>query len=464
MSEPSWYWTFVRLDPAGGSRVEPLTAVQAFFQRRIDPALAPNTAIQKQLMHIAHSEIDAGDRPFAELSLRCFISHQIEQTCIQLERQFGAYYGFTRQDLFGFVLDDDGKVMPDHRLDNRQSLTPPPYQTLSAKILQKFDPDRASLSAWTMRFVKQQPALNAFLLEQGLCMLSDWAILNDTKPQKLQRVLTQFHQLAEAEVESAVRLLDSYHAVYRRDRLHQGQKGPCLPPTSAQLQDIAHRFQLQTTHPVAPNAVLARLIAMAKRLRQYRVAMGGGKPPSQSIEQDESSWLDSKSQSHPSANDDRLQVEFLQTYRQQFVECLESALKQAIANRLQGLKPSKHSPFLSALTLFHCQKLTMSAIAPKIGLKAQYQVTRLLKLDELRADVRHWMLPCLRSSVQAIAQHYLEPNQLNQLDHQITIALETHVDALLQQERASARSARNPNSHRLFDQKLCQHLDTRPFA
>jgi hypothetical protein len=51
--------------------------------------------------------------------------------------------------------------------------------------------------------------------------ISDWAILNDTKSKQLQRILAEFHHLSESEIRDSCILLESYHAVYRRDRLEQ---------------------------------------------------------------------------------------------------------------------------------------------------------------------------------------------------------------------------------------------------
>lgn len=464
MSEQEWYWTLVRLDPAGRSRVDELSAAREFFQQQVSQTLEGDGAIQKHLFNLSRSGIESSDRTLAALCLRCFISHQIEQVCIQLETQFGNYYGFTRQELFALVLDDEGKVELSANSYQptaiSQQLSAISYQPTAIEILQKFDPDRAGLAAWTTRLVKQHHELNAFLLEQGLCMLSDWAILNDTKPKKLERVLTQFHQLTEQEVKQAIALLESYHAVYRRDRLLRGQKGACSPPTLAQLQEISDRFQQQTARSVAIDAILTRLTALAARLRQYRISVGGGKPPSQSLDQPDTPLLDQLSQESKDLGDDDPQIEFLQTYRQQFLGCLENALQQVVSDRLQILKPPKQQSFLTALKLFHCQKLAMSAIAQQIGFRAQYQVSRLLKLDELRSDVRHGMLQCLRTTVKTTALNYVEPDKLDTLDRQIAAALEYQVDDLIQKDQASSKTPKGYVSDNLFAQRLCQYLDT----
>ncbi|MDX2229923.1 MAG: hypothetical protein NW220_09810 [Leptolyngbyaceae cyanobacterium bins.349] len=489
------YWTLVKLDSLGRSRVDELSDARTFFQQHIGSSLGQDIDIQKRLHELAHRGATERDRILAELCLRCFISHQIEQACIQLENQFGEYYGFTRHDLFAIVLDDGGAIsnqllaISDQPLANNQQpkahgqqltansqqltansqqlaansqqLTANRYELTASKILEKFDPERANLAAWTNRLVKQHHELNAFLLEQGLCMLSDWAILNDTKPKKLQRVLTEFHQLTQSEVEQAVYLLESYHAVYRRDRLLKGQKGTCSDPTREQLQEISTLLQPHIALSLSPDTVLTHLTALASRLRQYRISIGGGQPPSQSLDQPDTPLLDQLSQESMNLEEDNPHLEFLQTYRQQFSHCLEGALQRVVTNRLQTLKPPKQQNFLTALQLFHCEQMTMGAIAKQIGLKAQYQVSRLLKLDELRSDVRHWMLQCLRQSIKSTVLDYVEPAKLDKIDHQIAIALEEQVDDLIQQEQALAKTPKDYVSNSLLAQKLCQYLDQR---
>ncbi len=109
--------------------------------------------------------------------------------------------------------------------------------------------------------------------------ISDWAILNDTKSKQLQRILAEFHHLSESEIRLACLLLESYHAVYRRDRLEQrrnllnsGQariQRRCLPPTTTQLHEIARLLNAKATLRLETEEVLNHLQNLAKGLQQY---------------------------------------------------------------------------------------------------------------------------------------------------------------------------------------------------
>lgn len=110
--------------------------------------------------------------------------------------------------------------------------------------------------------------------------ISDWAILNDTKSKQLERILAEFHHLSESEITLACILLESYHAVYRRDRLRQrrdsfsspqsSRKKPCVPPTTEQLQEIARRVNAKSPFNLRAQEVVNQLQDLAKRLRHYR--------------------------------------------------------------------------------------------------------------------------------------------------------------------------------------------------
>lgn len=111
-------------------------------------------------------------------------------------------------------------------------------------------------------------------------LITDWAILNDAKSKQLERILAEFHHLSESEITLACILLESYHAVYRRDRLRQrrdsftsgesSRKQPCVPPTAEQLQEIARLVNAKSPLHLRPQEIVNRLQDLAKRLRYYR--------------------------------------------------------------------------------------------------------------------------------------------------------------------------------------------------
>ncbi|MFB2836879.1 hypothetical protein [Floridanema evergladense] len=213
MSSTSKYWLLIRLDVTGNSKIEKIAAAKAFFASMFPDVITTENLIdahiQRQLVVNQASEVSTNNITVhpAELCLRCFISSVIEQVCIQLEINFGNNYGFTRRDLFPLVLND----VIERSTKQQQSF----YTSVACEILQSYNPERGNLSTWTSKLVKQHRELKVFLIEHGIYLVTDWAILNDTNSEQLQRIFQEFHHLTQSEIRLAAILLESYHRIYR---------------------------------------------------------------------------------------------------------------------------------------------------------------------------------------------------------------------------------------------------------
>ncbi|HEY9647725.1 MAG TPA: hypothetical protein V6C88_15220 [Chroococcidiopsis sp.] len=498
MGSASHYWRLVRVDGTGNRRVEEVAIAKQFFQQQFAGLAGdvPDAPIQRHLADCWRSGRDDSARSaesrlaesrLAEYCLRCFISNHIEQVCTQLDAQFGNAHGFSRHDLFPLVLDDDGRWINE---DNVQASTyqastyqASTYQSLASEILHSFDPNKAALSTWVSRRVRHHKELNHFLLQQGVYLVSDWAILNDTTVKQARRILLEFHGQTAVEIEQASQLLQSYHQVYRRDRLLQrqaGTRGQCLPPSADQLQQmIALLPRFNTARPHAED-VLSHLQTLATQLRQYRVYVRGGLAPTESLDQSETYANAANVQaiaeedSAPEAN------EFLAFYREQVLVCLDAAVEKVLGDRTAQLQrksaqgnaqstaqgnaqgnPQSVESYLTALHLFHCQGQSMGQIASQIGLQAQYQVTRLMKLKELRADIRQRVVQLLSDRILDKAQAYVDAHRLKTLDQQLESLLDEQISQIIQQAEAEASISKQRPLSSLFARRLCRHLETR---
>ena len=299
----------------------------------------------------------------------------------------------------------------------------------------------SNASTWTTRYVKQNRELQRFLLEQGVYLISNWAILNDTNTKQVSRILSEFHNLTPIEVEQAALLLSSYHLVYRRDRLknRQGKGGKCQTPSIEQLERIATLIKQKAHLVLNAEQTLSKL----EQLQSLDNETMNTEGMQVSIVSDESD-LDSE------------QSDFLKSYQQQFQRSLDSSIEEVITTRLskfKGKKVAKAPQFITALDLFHCQGESMSAIASAIGLQAQYQVTRLLKLKELRIDIRHNMLQLMRDWT--LTQTKLENlESLKQREQEIEVALSEQIDLVLdeaEKEVSIADSNQSILAKRIFE-------------
>jgi hypothetical protein len=469
MSVASKYWQLVKIDAAGERKIQEFPAAKAFFTEYFGEFTTTDDIshidVQRHLIK-KYRDAKSESSQLAERCLLCFISWQIEKVCLELAARFRENYGFNCSDLLPYVLEDNGRL-------------PRPgssYKCFSLEILQSFNSQQSSLAIWTNIKVKQHPRLIQFLLECGVYLISDWAILNDSQPKQLERILEDFHCLTQLEIQEAKNLLEAYHAVYLTQRIKQGTKGMtgrCPAPTPEQLKEIALYIQgikkNQATHLQSgvnlfyTDDIMTQLQNIAAKLRQYRIHVRGGSLATESLNADaieripyhevENSWENQKQE-----------AEFLKFYQQQFLACLEQALAMVTESRVKeiGRKDNeKARKFVIALHLFHCQKLSMTEIAKELKLRAQDAVTRLLKLKDFRADVRQQMLILLRNIVQDKVRIYSSIENLQKFENQITLVLNEQISKVFEDAEIQSRYAKNIFINNVFIEKLCKYLESK---
>ncbi|MEO0538679.1 MAG: hypothetical protein AAF215_33070 [Cyanobacteria bacterium P01_A01_bin.123] len=437
MSDTSRYWTLMRLEASGKARTRVLETAKIWFESCFDSVQADQ--VQTQLWTIYQGKHD--EVASAQLCLRCWVSQGIYQACAQLVQKFGQRYQFTLTDLLGYVLDDDGKSLG-------------AYQPLTVKILESFDATKGKLLSWVYKLTQSHPDINRLLLDRGLYRASDWAILNDTSLSQLQRILRDIYGWSETEVAQPCRLLACYHQIYRQTRLQQRlaktARHRCEAPNDNQLQ------QIDGTR--SPQTVLAQLKALADVLRDHKVQVRQGAPFAVSMDS-----LDPERLVVNDASDDSETetTRFLQGYRSQLKQCLVDSLTAGIQFKVDKFKrkqPEKAHAFVKGLSLFHCEGLSMGAIAPQVGCQTQVQVTRLLDLKRFRQDVRNQIIPCLQTRLQTQALTYVSADRLQAIAHQLDQLLSDDVDRVMAEAAAEAQMPKNRTTRSLFAVQLCQTI------
>jgi hypothetical protein len=454
----SKYWLLVKIDSFGNCLTQEIEEAKAFlcqqFPELADGKDVPHRELQHQLMQWFRN--DDTHRQMAEVCLRCFISNQIKDVCLELEQKFGKNHDFTSGELLPLVLDSTLRSPPQGT--NASQTT---YPSITTRILQSFDPDKSNLSTWTLRMVKSDRLFKQFLLEHGIEQVTDWMILSYMNPGRLKRVLSEFDR-TPAEINLALQLLDSYHQVYRTQLLQHrkaGDKSRYPEPTSEQLHQMAE--QLSAIRAVFPEQILEELQELAQLLRAERLRAKKGSVRSVSLDKSKTPAMRNTTSSENNANE---QSEFLADYRQQVDTCLAQSVQQVIQARftyLQGKKKQKAQNFLLALHLFHCQGVAMKEIAPQLGLKDQPQVSRLLELKTLRSDIGRRMLLCLRSRVLKLVQCYIDPKQLLDLESKLQSVLDEEISTALEKAKKETHIGHNRLMNSQLSQTICQYLDTR---
>ena len=461
MGRASRYWLLVKVDSFGKCLSEEVEEAKTFFLEQF-PALAdiedvPDREIQRQL--VRYFQDDDTYRQIAECCLRCFISNQIKEVCLELEQKFGKQHDFTNTELLPLVLDSTLRS-PYQETDEPET----PYRSVTSRILQSFNPNKSNLSTWTARLLKSDRILKQFLLEHGLEQVTDWMILSYMNPGRLKRVLSDFHR-TQTEINQALQLLDRFHQVYRAQLLLKRQAGDRRrypEPTAQQLLQIAQ--QLSTTRIISPEQVLEQLQELAQLLRSDRLR--ARKVPLRSEPLPKSEIRMGRNTTDSKDNTDE-QSEFLASYHQQLDACLAQSVQQVIQTRftyLQGKKNQKAlkkaQNFLKALYLFHCQGIPMKEIAPQLGMNDQPQVSRLLELKALRSDIGRRTLLCLRNRVLELAQCYVSPKALRDLESKVHAVLDEEISTVILEAKKEASTGQNRVMNSKLSNIICQYLDT----
>ncbi|MGD1809288.1 hypothetical protein ACP6PL_28175 [Dapis sp. BLCC M126] len=464
MGTISKYWRHIKINSSGSRQILEIAEAKEFFTSNFPEYLTasdvPDIKIQRQLLAWMGDNSDTNPEInplLAERCLLCFISCQIEGVCQQLAANFGKNHGFISRDLFPYVLTDDGRISS----QRKQTYAP----SFAQEILQSFDPNQGSLATWTTRKVKQHSDLNNFLLECGVYLISDWALLNDTPPKQLEKIFSSFYNLTTWETQESLNILSSYHSIYRAERRQQrlsrsGKK--CLPPTTEQLEKIAQLIETKTGQKSSPKILMNKLQNLASQLREYRIYVRKGSLPTIPLDTSKNQSLANKISLSQETDTIDEENEFLTNYRQQFIQSLDAAISEVTdvwSKLLKGKKSSKSEQFIQALHLYHCQGKSMTEIAKDVGLKAQYQVTRLLKLKSFRADIRQKLLIILHNRILELAKDYTNPQSLKTLDRQIEIALDEQVNQIFQEAQAEGYTSGHHYTESLFAKRVCTYLD-----
>jgi hypothetical protein len=454
MGQASKYWTILLLDGTGKSRPRELQNVKTFLADQFPNYLEEDSNLSED--QLVRSLLPQ-PHPEAQLVLRCLISHQVVIACQSLVNQFGQFYGFAIGDLLPLVLDDDGKPWTNQGT----------YKILAQQVLDRFDPTAGKLSTWVTRLVRQHPAVSACLLDHGLYLVSDWAILNDTKPDQLYRIWTQHYNLSPQEAEQACCLLESFRRVYTPER-RPGSR--CKDPTTDQMDRIAQTLSTALARPTSTAEMQKQLTQLCKRLRAYRILARGGQIRGLSV--DDAQTLeriqDKVTYDRAPDEDNGLRDRLISACRDIFDSALPQAIHSAIAQAHGQFCASPRSDtrakaklYFPALQLFHGDRISMGDIAPRVGLKRQDDVSRLLNLNHLRTQVRNLVLTQCLGQIKPILQTQggLTCAQIDQAVAAIEALFAEQIDPILQEEEQRTRTPKAFDRPTRFAQAICDELN-----
>ena len=472
MNALSRYWKICRISlnrERAGYEYSLVAPAQEFFRQAVDNQNEDIQATLYSYFQNKNHTVDRDRSANAGLCLRCYVSYPILKACQKLDSLFAGERLFSYRDLLRFVLDDDGKTRivldRDGKTqlvlnDNSQTETTA-YEFFTVKILQSYDYDsqsRMSLDNWAFLQTKQNSELKKYLSEFGFQTLSDWALLNRTRPRQLEHpswLMRDRH------------LVEVFHAVYRQDRRQQHQKAAkrCPEPTEEQLKKMLDRLQLRKVVINTTADVMKALKQVANRLRQYDI--WSYRQPLEIQEPDTGNYVVRSDLPYNSISEtDVEQQELLQFLHQQLQLALVSGLKQEIEASIAKLQKSKRyaplaSRFTIGLQLYYCQGESLREIAPQLGMTSWDQARRVLNPGGLLSNVR---ASCLQKLLDSILEKASEKG-LTEIPPKIEYlkVLGEQVEAfadreVFQEAAAEIKSGRNRSLDSLYAQHLCFFL------
>lgn len=470
MNGSSRYWKICQISLAkerGGYEYRVVEAAREFFRQTVSDSLhSVSEDIQTTLLshfYAENSAIDATCRADAGFCLRCSVSHPILKACQKIDSLFAGNKSFTYEDLLPYVLDDDGqtRVVLDKDgktqlvLDDSGKTKTTVYKFFSVKVLQTYKHHSTlsmSLDNWAYLQTKQNKELKTFLSEFGFNDQSDWALMNRARAKQLECLSQRDRNLVEV-----------FHAVYRRDRRKQGQKGAgrCPEPNEVQLKEMLAQLREQDVIINTAIELIKELKQVATQLRQYDI--WASREPLEIKEPETGSYVLRPDLPHDSTDEiDVEEQELFQFLHQQFKLALIRAINQEIQASIKKLQKSKrYAPlagkFLPGLQLYYCQGKSLKEIAPQLGMSSWDQARRILDPGGFVLKVRASCVQQLFDSIlkkaleKGLTKNPPEPDYLKTLAEQI----EGFADAeVFQEATAEIKAGKNRSLNSLYAQKL----------
>jgi hypothetical protein len=217
----------------------------------------------------------------ALLCLRCRISHPIRDKIQAIFNRHQDEHGLDLIEMASFVLDDDGALEFPARKGERKgvpfcwsvlsTLPEKPLYPFSAEVLRSYNPALCGLPHWARLKVQCNGELKTYLLQRGLMLISDWALLaHKTSPTRLRKAWSEYG--TGMGLEQAMALHQAYQGHYpaalRQFTARTGKRSG-WHPDEAFLQSLLPDLDMATA--------TEKLKDLAKAVRGYLTASAAAK-------------------------------------------------------------------------------------------------------------------------------------------------------------------------------------------
>lgn len=152
------------------------------------------------------------EAPGALVCLRCLVSWPLEQHIHGHYREFQKTYGLELAALAAFALDDRGQGVP-FSPDPKHAAHRVPF---TVEVIRSFDPELAGLPHWARQCLDGRNDYKAYLREQGVLLIREWALLGDCSHRQVREAMERTGEATALTPEAAEALHRRYVPVYRK--------------------------------------------------------------------------------------------------------------------------------------------------------------------------------------------------------------------------------------------------------
>lgn len=330
-------------------------AAACLVDRELDAA-EPSPALDQRLLRISQEQGDAA----ALLCLRCRVSHPVEAWLRAAHRQWQGK-GVELATLASYGLDDNGRLRL--RIAKNEDV-PFVYAELAsrpnglispftAEVIRGYDPAQCGLPHWSRQKIQAHNGLKAYLREQGVLLISDWALLRHTSLLRTREACEVFgpSALALEQCLEFKRRYDGLHDAAKQAYKARSGKASGWTPDQAFLEQLAPGRNPFTTRE--------QLLGISSAIRQLLT----GKLET-SLTTAEGEQLDL-----PASSSEAAEVDSASTSPEEQLALIEAALQRALDQHMPAVLAGdgKSSALMRCLWAGWAEGLTNRPLAERCG-------------------------------------------------------------------------------------------------
>ena len=238
----------------------------AYLTAKSSEGLEASPATDRQLLQASQSTPD----PLPLLCLRCRVSHPLEAWLRATHRAHQQCHGLELMAMASYALDDDGSLtirkgpseMAPFTYAEIASRPAGLISPFTAEVIRTYDPSKCGLPHWARLKIQAHNGLKAYFRENGLLLISDWALLRNSSPRRVCEACER-HLRTATSIQPLLDLHRRFSPLY--DQAKEAYKVR-TGKASGWQPDLA--FLRELAPGIEPFTTKEQLLSIAKAIRQ----------------------------------------------------------------------------------------------------------------------------------------------------------------------------------------------------